>query len=49
MLKGIANDSYALAVSPGNVPEPGAAWLLGVGVLGLAGRRRRKAQILVPH
>ena len=31
---------YALAVSPGDVsavPEPGAAWLLGVGLLGLMG------------
>jgi hypothetical protein len=40
-------DLYALAVSPGDVsavPEPGAAWLLGVGLLGLVGLRRRKAE-----
>jgi hypothetical protein len=42
-----AGESYALAVSPGDVsavPEPGAAWLLGVGLLGLVGLRRRKAE-----
>jgi hypothetical protein len=41
------NDFYALAVSPGDVsavPEPGAAWLLGSGLLGLVGLRRRKAE-----
>lgn len=37
---------YALALSPGEVsavPEPGAAWLLGIGLLGMAGLRRRQA------
>jgi hypothetical protein len=40
------NVSYALAVSPGQVsavPEPGVAWLLGSGLLGVFGLRRRKA------
>jgi hypothetical protein len=37
---------YALAVSPGEVsavPEPPAAWLLGIGLLGVVGLRRRQA------
>jgi len=47
------NDYYGLAVSPGDVsavPEPGAAWLLGVGLLGLMGlgSGRRKAETLAP-
>ncbi len=46
------NGDYALAVSLGQVPavpEPGAAWLLGIGVLGLVGLGRRKAQTSVPR
>ena len=41
--------SFALAVAPGQigalsaVPVPGAVWLLGSGVMGLVGLRRRKA------
>ena len=40
---------YAMAVAPGQVgalsavPVPGAVWLLGSGVMGLVGLRRRKA------
>lgn len=40
---------YALAVSPGNVsavPLPSAVWLLGSGLLGLVGLRRRNAETL---
>lgn len=40
-------DLYALAVSPGQVsavPEPSSVWLLGIGLLGLVGLRRRKAE-----
>jgi len=38
---------FALAVSPGDIaatPIPGAVWLLGSGLLGVFGLRRRKAQ-----
>ena len=38
---------YALAVSPGQVsavPEPSSVWLLGIGLVGLVGLRRRKAE-----
>jgi len=41
---GKPSDSFALAVSPGQisaVPLPGAAWLLGRGLLGLVGFARR--------
>ena len=40
-------ENYALAVSPGQLsatPLPGAAWLLGSGLLGLMGLSRRKAR-----
>ncbi len=43
------NVNYALAVSPGQVsavPLPGAAWLLGGGLVGLLGLGRRKAETL---
>jgi len=46
-------DFWVLAVAPGQVgalsavPVPGAIWLLGSGLLGVLGLRRRKAQNLV--